>query len=92
MKYLPQKINSRPMTGKAIRKKKYKEDFDFVHFNARQALILCCGCITVRCRLQRSDLGFPPSFAIPQRNKAKPMLALKKAKDLDAGNTHLKSM
>lgn len=71
MENLPQKMNSKPMTGEVIREKKYKEDFDCVHFNARQASILCCGCTTVHCGLQRSNPNFPPSFSILQRNKTK---------------------
>jgi len=74
MEYLPQKMNSEPMTGKVIREKKYKDDFDCVDFNARQASILCRGCTTVHCGLQRSNPSFPPSFSILQRNKAKCLL------------------
>lgn len=65
-------MNSKPKTEEVIKKR--REDFNCVHFSARQTLIPCCGHTT--CALWSSELKFQLSSLMQhlQRNKAECLL------------------
>lgn len=91
MEYLLEKMNSKLKTEEVI--KKHEEDFNYVHFRARQTLMLCRGHTTVCCGLQRSNPSFRPSCSIYRQTKPNACLwqAFKNSKDLDAGSAHLQN-